>query len=165
MNAIHTMISLNCYTSTLLTKCFVDDFKNRYQNRKSRSLVIQNCAGASIAPTPYLQTYSATKIFNEFMAMGLYHELKSEGIDVMGIKSFGIKNEDKAGDKSMFDKFLNVTPEKSIQTSLDKCQSGVHYGNAYHEVLGTFLINILDMLPFEGRMFVMSDMAKKFIFD
>ena len=43
------------------------------------------------------------------MAMGLYHELKSEGIDVMGIKSFGIKNEDKAGDKSMFDKFLNVT--------------------------------------------------------
>ena len=53
--------------------------------------------------------------------MGLHHEIKDDGVDVMGIKSFGIKNEKSQGESSILDQFLNVTAEKSVKASLDKC--------------------------------------------
>ena len=115
------MLALNCFCSTLMTKAFIQHFKQRFKEKYKRSLIIFNCAGASIAPTPYLQTYSASKIFNEFMTMGLHHEIKDDGVDVMGIKSFGIKNEKSQGENSILDQFLNVTAEKSVKASLDKC--------------------------------------------
>ena len=99
--------------------------------------------------------------------MGLHHEIKKDGIDVMGIKAFGIRSEanKEGGESSFLDQFLNQTADQCVKTALDKCQSGVHFGSGCHEVLGTFLSNVIDMLPFEGRMFVMSDMAKQFIYD
>ena len=89
-NQIHTMMTINCFTMTLLTKCVLESFKRRHKGSTAKSLIINHCAAASIAPMPYVQVYSATKVFCDFMTEGLNYELKEFGVDVMGIRSFGI---------------------------------------------------------------------------
>jgi short-subunit dehydrogenase len=54
LNQIHTMLTVNCYTMTLLTKCVLDSFKRRFNGSKAKSLIINHCAAASIAPMPYV---------------------------------------------------------------------------------------------------------------
>ena len=70
-NSVHTMITVNCYAMTLLTKLVIEKFKKRNEKLKKHSLIINSCAGASIAPIPYVQMYSATKIFCQYMTEGL----------------------------------------------------------------------------------------------
>jgi short-subunit dehydrogenase len=101
LNQIHTMMTVNCYTMTLLTKCVLDSFKRRFAGSKAKSLIINHCAAASLAPMPYVQVYSATKIFCDFMTEGLNYELKEFGVDVMGIRSFGISEKQQS--------WMNVT--------------------------------------------------------
>ena len=90
-NSVHSMMVVNCYAVTLLTKLVLSNFKKRYQQNKKPSLIVNHCAGASIAPMPYLQTYSGTKIFCDFLSEGLNYELKEFGVDVLGIRTFGLK--------------------------------------------------------------------------
>jgi short-subunit dehydrogenase len=54
VNQIHTMMTVNCYTMTLLTKCVLDYFKRRFNGSKAKSLIVNHCAAASIAPMPYV---------------------------------------------------------------------------------------------------------------
>lgn len=105
---------------------------------------------------PYVQVYSATKVFCDFMTEGLNYELKEFGVDVCGIRSFGIDNSPS---------LLTVTPQQCIKESLSKCTSGLHFGAFKHELLGTLITNILDMIPYEGRMFMTADLGKKLVED
>ena len=58
---------------------------------------------------PYIQTYSATKVYCDFLTEGLNYELKKFGVDVLGIRSFGLKPNHKNEPKSSYRKFFNVT--------------------------------------------------------
>lgn len=62
-NSVHTMMAVNCYSVALLTKLMLDDFKKRNKEKNVRSLVVNHCSAASLAPMPYIQMYSATKVY------------------------------------------------------------------------------------------------------
>ena len=60
---------------------------------------------------------------------------------------------------------MSVTPEQCIKESLEKCTSGLIFGALPHEILGTLLTNVMDMMPYEARMLMTSDMGKKILED
>lgn len=97
LDASHTMMTVNCYSITMLSRLISERFRTRWLSQQSvhvsnrkRSLIINHCAGASLAPMPYVQMYTATKIFADHMTVGLGYELADMGVDVMGIRSFGL---------------------------------------------------------------------------
>ena len=90
VNSVHTMISVNCYSIALFTKLLIEPFKKRWKEKGKRSLIINHSASASMAPMPFCQLYSATKIYNDFITEGLKYELESNGIDVNGVRPFGL---------------------------------------------------------------------------
>lgn len=53
-NSVHSMITVNCYSVALLTKLVLSSFKRRYKNGKKKSLIVNHCAGATVAPMPYV---------------------------------------------------------------------------------------------------------------
>jgi uncharacterized membrane protein len=67
--------------------------------------------------------------------------------------------------ESFYHKFLSVTPEQCIKESLNKCTSGLIFGALPHEILGTLLNNVMDLMPYESRMLMTSDMGKKILED
>lgn len=85
------MITTNCYSIALLTKLVLQNFKQRWAQRKVRSLVVNHTSAAQLKPMPYIQMYSATKVFQDFLNEGWNYEFQEFGIDVLGIKSFGLK--------------------------------------------------------------------------
>ena len=87
--SIETMITVNCYSLALLTKLVLETFKRRWTVNAKRSLLINHCAAASIAPMPYLQTYVATKAFAGHFSYGLADELKAY-VDVVAVRPFGL---------------------------------------------------------------------------
>jgi len=117
LSQVHQMMAYNCYTVTLLTKLFLENFKARWAAKKIRSLIVNTSAGASIAPMPYLQMFSATKIFCNYLTEGLGFELAEFGIDVMGIKSFGLQPEDKE-ETRLLDSKTRLIPRESLYKQL-----------------------------------------------
>jgi len=69
------MMTVNCYSLTLLSKLMLSKFKRRWREEGKRSLIINTSAIASIAPTPFLQIFSSTKIFCDYVTEGLNFEL------------------------------------------------------------------------------------------
>ena len=61
-NSVHTMMVVNCYAMALLSKLVLSSFERRWTGGQKKSLIVNHCAGASIAPMPYVQMYSATKV-------------------------------------------------------------------------------------------------------
>lgn len=60
---------------------------------------------------------------------------------------------------------MNVSPEQCINASLSKCTSGLHFGALQHEVVGTMLTCVLDLIPFESRMLLTAQMGRKQVED
>ena len=98
----------------------------------------------SIVPTPYAATYSATKIFSDFIALGLQHELCKYNVDVCTWRAFNIKRkpEDPVD-------FMTCSPEEYVEAALSKCTSGVHYGFWKHELMGLIIENLKDIVPID----------------
>lgn len=82
------MIRLNCIVPTILTHHFV---KNMIKNRRGGIIFLASVV--SFQATPTTTTYSATKVFNAFMAEGLWYELKKYNIDVLSLNPGGTKTE------------------------------------------------------------------------
>ena len=104
------MMTVNCYSVALLTKLMLEPFKKRWAKDKSPSLVVNHCAGASLAPMPYVQMFSASKVYCDFITEGLNFELQELGINVLGIRSFGLFEElHSKQNHSYYKRFFNVT--------------------------------------------------------
>jgi hypothetical protein len=82
------MVKLNCLAPTILTHHIVPKMTNR-----KRSAIIFLGSVVSFQPTPYMATYSATKVFNTFMGEALWWELKKYNIDVLAINPGGTETE------------------------------------------------------------------------
>ena len=134
------MMAVNCYPVVLLTKVVLESFKKRWAAKQAKSLIVNSCAGASLAPMPYVQMFSATKVFCDFITEGLNFELKEFGVDVLGIRSFGLFDElHNKQAQSFYKRFFNVTQKECIQQSLNKCTSGLIFGAWQHEVIGVLI--------------------------
>ena len=114
LNEVHTLMAVNCYPIALLTKQVLKSFKSRFnKDNKIRSLIINFSAGASLIPTPFVQLYSATKVYTDFLSEGLAYELKEFNVDVMTVKSYNLTNEIVLNNDKIpfFVRLATVTPE------------------------------------------------------
>lgn len=82
------MIKLNCIVPTLLTHHFV---KPMIANKKGGIIFLASVVAFQATPTT--TTYSATKVFNAFLAEGLWYELKKYNIDVLSLNPGGTNTE------------------------------------------------------------------------
>jgi short-subunit dehydrogenase len=170
LEEVHAMMTVNCYSATLLTKLLLPKFQQRFSQHGKRSLVVMAGAGASLAPTPYLQLFSACKVYQDYLAEGLNFELSGQGVDFLSLRSFGLIAEEKEAEArsivpsdTLYSQVMGVTAAQSVRAALDKCTSVKNFGAWQHEIAGTVLENVLDLLPFETRMLVTAPMGKKFV--
>ncbi|MEW6652481.1 MAG: SDR family NAD(P)-dependent oxidoreductase [Bacteroidota bacterium] len=78
------MIKLNCVVPALLTHHFV-----KPMIEKRRGGIIFLASLVAFQATPTTTTYSATKVFNAFLAEGLWYELKKYNVDVLSLNPGG----------------------------------------------------------------------------
>lgn len=82
------MIKLNCVVPTMLTHHFV---KPMIANKKGGIIFLASIVAFQATPTT--TTYSATKVFNAFIAEGLWYELKKYNVDVLSLNPGGTTTE------------------------------------------------------------------------
>ena len=68
---VHNVTSCNMYANVLLTHQVVQTFKRRFEESGKRSAITFTSAMASLAPVPGVSSYSASKIFTDFLTWGL----------------------------------------------------------------------------------------------
>ena len=73
------------YAIVMLTKTLVNRLRQRFIDKRQRSVIINLSSASSLYPMPLTATYSATKLFDDVFSKSLYYELKSEGIDVLSV--------------------------------------------------------------------------------
>ena len=100
-------------------------------------------------PCPYFANYSATKVFNDRLSLGLYYELKSKGIDVLSVMPGVVPTNINGAD----DKFLaTATVSQCAQGILRNATSQITYGAGVHELHGFFSKLLSDVLPYAWLM-------------
>ena len=82
------MVKLNCVAPTILAHHFV-----RPMVEQKRGAIIFLGSVVGYQPTPYMATYSASKVFNVFMGEALWWELKKYNIDVLAVNPGGTETE------------------------------------------------------------------------
>lgn len=82
------MVVLNCLVPVKLTHYFAERMAER-----NKGAIIFLGSTAAQQPSPYMTTYAATKVFNEFMGNALWNELKKYNIDVLTINPGSTKTE------------------------------------------------------------------------
>ena len=68
---IHQTMTVNTYPTVLLTQQIMQSFKKRNIEHNLPSLVIHTSSMTGLIPTPFSAVFSSTKIFGDFMALGL----------------------------------------------------------------------------------------------
>jgi hypothetical protein len=82
------MVKLNCVAPTILTHYFV---KQMVERKRGAVIFLGSIVG--FQPTPFMATYSATKVFNSFLGDALWYELKKYNIDVLSLNPGTTKTE------------------------------------------------------------------------
>ncbi len=68
----------------------IKTFKKRFETSKKRSAITFTSAMAAIVPVPSVGLYSATKIFTDYLALGLGYELARYNVDVSAWRAAGV---------------------------------------------------------------------------
>jgi 17beta-estradiol 17-dehydrogenase / very-long-chain 3-oxoacyl-CoA reductase len=88
---IHNIVACNVYSTGLLTKQIIKSFKKRHErNPKLHSLLMNTSAMACIVPVPGVATYSASKIYGDFLIDGLSVELAPYNVDTSCWRAAGV---------------------------------------------------------------------------
>lgn len=74
------MVTLNCVVPVALAQAFIDPMVKR-----GKGAMIFLASTAAYQGVPYFSVYAATKVFNLFLAEGLWGEYRNQGIDIMGL--------------------------------------------------------------------------------
>ncbi len=82
------MVKVNCIAPTILTHHFVPPMIER-----KKGAVIFLGSVVAFQPTPFMATYSATKVFNSFLGESLWYELRKHNIDVLSLNPGGTATE------------------------------------------------------------------------
>ena len=82
------MIKVNCIAPTILTHHFLLPMVER-----KKGAVIFLGSLVAFQPTPFMATYSATKVFNSYLGEALWYELKKYNIDVLSLNPGGTATE------------------------------------------------------------------------
>jgi len=82
------MVKLNCVAPTILTH-----YVSRKMIERKNGAIIFLGSVVAFQPTPYMATYAATKVFNQFLGNALWWELKKYNIDVLVVNPGGTETE------------------------------------------------------------------------
>ncbi len=98
------MVKVNCIAPTILTHHFV---RPMIQRKKGAIIFLGSILACQ--PTPFMTTYSATKVFNAYMGDALWYELKKYNIDVLTLNPGSTSTE--------FHKIANAATGPSLRTA------------------------------------------------
>ena len=88
---MHNQVSCNVYPVVLLTREILKSFEKRYKkNPNVRSAVMNTGAMMSHGAVPFAHIYTSTKIFTDFVTMGLNYELSAINVDVSCFRPAGV---------------------------------------------------------------------------
>ena len=135
-------MSCNMYASVLLTREICESFKERYEKTGKRSLITFTSALASVAPTPGVSAYAASKVFNDYVAWGLGVELTRYKVDVCAWRAAGVATNIIGNPDT---NFMVPTAETYVKQAFSKCTSGVHGGYIGHEMVELIWTNLNDI--------------------
>ncbi len=147
------LMNVNCVPASLLTKLLLDKMRARAKNG-IRSGMIFLSSVAAVAPMPGFQTYSATKVYNDFLAKGLWFENKA-CIDVMSHRPAYTSTKMTGLRESL----TVVSPEASVKAALpDLPYENETYGPLVHEATGWFMRKLNELVPgfINNKLFQMS---------
>ena len=142
---VHNVMSCNMYANVLLTRELIEHFKRRSE-KKERSCIIFTSAMASLAPVPGIGSYSASKIFCDYLTWGLGYELKKYRVDVSAWRAAGVAT-NIIGAKGKAGSVMLATPDQYVQQAMGKVTSSVHSGYLPHEILHLIWTNLHDVVP------------------
>ncbi len=74
------MVKVNCIAPMVLTHHFVPPMV-----RRKKGVVIFLGSVVAFQPTPFMATYSATKVFNAYLGEALWYELRKHNVDVLSL--------------------------------------------------------------------------------
>jgi uncharacterized protein len=74
------LVRVNCVAPTLLARHFLAPMVER-----GKGAIVFLSSTISAQPAPFWTSYAASKVFNFYMALGLYQELKGTGVDVLAL--------------------------------------------------------------------------------
>jgi uncharacterized protein len=106
------LVKVNCVAPTLLARHFLMPMVKR-----RRGAIIFLSSTVSAQPTPFWTSYSASKVFNFYMALGLRRELKGSGVDVLAVLP-GATDTEFQSVARMKRLPLSRTPEQVVSTAL-----------------------------------------------
>ena len=157
------MVTCNVYSTALMTNQVIHSFKKRHEkNPKLHSLLINTSAMAAIVPCPFVSVYSATKIFGDFLNSGLAIELAQYNVDCSTWRAAGVATKIINVDEKDTSQhhFGMATPEQYVSAALSKCNSGIHSGYWFHEIMHLVWTNINDIAPVEVCMGFFNNMLR-----
>ena len=106
------LLHVNCRAPLMLSHAF-----GRRMIKHGRGGMIFLSSIAAFIPMPFWTTYSASKVYDLYLANGLYFELKDKGVDVLALCPGNTQTgfADRAGIKS-----TGMTPEPVVRQALKK---------------------------------------------
>jgi len=107
-----SMVKLNCVAPTVITHYFVEPMIER---KKGAIIFLGSVAG--FYPVPFMTTYAATKVFNSYLGIALWFELKKHNIDVLSLNPGGTTTGFQRIAKTTTGPFVR-TPHEVVTTAL-----------------------------------------------
>ncbi len=134
------MVDVNCRAPAMLARRFAPDMKAR-----GRGGIIFVASTAAYQPTPYMATYSATKVFDLFLAEALWAELAGHGVEVLALSPGHVRTgfQARSGDPIRNPPGGVSTPEAIVATALAALGKKPSVISGWRNVAMTRLIGLL----------------------
>ena len=116
---LQKIISVNVSTPLMMIKQLSEQMIPR---KKGGILLMSSLSGTQ--GSPKIATYAATKSFNTILAEGLWHELKSEGIDVLACTAGAVRTPGYMSSADQKDAPGTLDPEQVVEEALAALGSG-----------------------------------------
>jgi 17beta-estradiol 17-dehydrogenase / very-long-chain 3-oxoacyl-CoA reductase len=138
INYMFTTLNLNVIPQTILTKIFYTGMNTR----KNKSAIINLSSFAGEFPFPMKSLYSATKVFNHYLSIGLMEETKlNSNIDWLSVKPLEVET---VLSTTKADGITVITARKCAESLLnDLGYEDETYTHWTHKIQAFILLNLI----------------------
>jgi len=105
---VHEMLNVNIGTPAVLTNTMLTNL----QKRDKKSAIITVSSVASYYPRPYMTLYDCTKVFDDYLTLGLSEEKSNEKIDFLLVRPGRVNTDMQKGLSKGFD---NISAEEQAE--------------------------------------------------
>ncbi|CDW88550.1 short chain dehydrogenase reductase family protein [Stylonychia lemnae] len=153
---------VNCYPMVMFTKVVIDKLKQRYAEKKLRTLILNVSSLAVNIPQSYLASQCGTKMLCDRFSKSLNYEMRGSGIDMLTLQP-GMVSTNRTGFEAT--KQGVVTPEQCAVGALNNATSFETFGTFSHEIMNLFVLNlIMDFIPWKYVMIISRKIGENLVF-